>query len=149
MSKRGLDNELGEFELTTCRNQGDLFEDCEYLEEHPCDAIDFITKFMNSEIAASMDKDVSMCHTWGTKQIYETLFSMVNIKRRESEVYTDSRSLFWVGYMYRYWVWWLGESSKEVIRKVPAELACGMYTGLHTLDVKQAIIMLKQAKQKH
>ena len=45
----------------------------------------------------------------------------------------------------RYWVWWLGDSSEEIISKVSAELVCSTYIGLHTVDPKQAIVMLKDA----
>ena len=145
MFQRGYDNELGEFELATCNTQGDLFADCQHLEDYPCDAYDFITKFMAGEIAKDMDRDVSMCHTWGTDQIYETFFYDTHIEKHNGNVYIDSDTLFWAGYLFRYWVWWLGDSSNEIINKVSAELVCSTYIGLHTVDPKQAIVMLKDA----
>ena len=42
---------------------------------------------MNSEIAESLDKDLSLCHTWGVKQTGETLLSMVDVDRYSGEIY--------------------------------------------------------------
>ena len=142
MLKRGIDKELNMFELFTCRNQGALFSDCQYLDYYPCDAYDFITKFMYSDIAESMDKEVSMCHTWGTEQLYETLFFQQEYKKFGG-VFIDDRVLYWVGYLYRYWAWWIGESSKDIIRIIPVERACQTYIGLHTLSPEEAIMMWK------
>ena len=139
MPERGFDKELSLFELAVCDSQGDLFEESQY--DFCCDAYDFITKFMNSEIAESLDQDLSMCHTWGIKQIGETLMSMVDIAKHSGELYISRDCLFWVGYMYRYWTWWLGTPSKTIIKKVPVEVACAMYEGYHTLDVEAAITM--------
>ena len=142
MQVRGFEKELGAFERTNCKIHGRLFADCQF-EDRPSDALDFITKYMNSQLAAEMDKDLAMCHNWGQAQLLETFLGMESVKLHEGE-YIDSEVLRWVGYLYRYWTWWLGASSKEIIKEVPAELACGVYIGLHTLDPKQAILTLKR-----
>ena len=142
MSSRGINNELNGFELTTCKIQGDLFSDCQYLEQYSCDAIDFVTKYMNSDIAADMDKDVATCHVWGTKQLYETFMSNTSVNKFDNAL-VDSRALEWVGYLYRYWVWWLGDSSKDLINNYPVKSLLESYTGLHTLDPKESIYILK------
>ncbi|MCL1808953.1 MAG: hypothetical protein FWG42_04185 [Clostridiales bacterium] len=139
MAPRGLDKELSLFEIAVCENQGDLFEESQY--DFNCDAFDFVTKFMNSEIAGSLDQDLSMCHTWGIKQIGETLISMVEIEKHSGEEYISRDCLHWVGYLYRYWAWWLGTSSRQIILDAPVALACAMYDGYHTLDMKAAILM--------
>ena len=144
MSERGFDKELSLFEIAVCESQGDLFEESQY--DFGCDAFDFITKFMQSEIAESLDHDLSMCHTWGIKQTGETLMSMVDVKKHDGSKYIARECLFWVGYMYRYWTWWLGTPSKTIIAEVPIETACAMYEGYHTLDVEAAIMMFQRAK---
>ena len=144
--KRGFDKELSAFEIAVCETQGDLFEESQY--DFECDAIDFVTQFMSSEIAESLDKDLSMCHTWGIQQTGETLMSMVNIKKHSGDKYIRRDCLSWVGYLYRYWAWWLGTPSKEILEAVPAELACAMYDGYHTLDVEAAIMMFIRARAK-
>ena len=148
MSRRGIDNELSLFAITNCMIQGDLFEDCQYLESHPCDAIDFITKYLNSDISEDMDKDVATCHVWGTEQIYDTLLYSIDVKRHDGKTFINDRSLAWAGYLYRYWVWWLGDSSKNIIQVYPAEMVLSMFAGLHTLDPKESIRMLKEAATK-
>ena len=139
MANRGLDKELSAFEIAVCDAQGDLFEESQY--DFECDAFDFVTKFMNSEIADSLDQDLSMCHTWGIKQIGETLLSMAAVNKHTGNKYISRNCLHWVGYLYRYWVWWLGTPSKTIIKEVPVETACAMYDGYHTLDVEAAIMM--------
>ena len=145
ISARGPDKELSLFEIAVCEGQGDLFEESQY--DFGCDALDFITKFMNSEIAESLDNDLSMCHTWGVKQTGETLMSMVDVKKHSGNTYISRECLFWVGYMYRYWTWWLGAPSKAIISEVPAATACAMYEGYHTLDVEAAIMMFIRANE--
>ena len=143
MSERGPDKELSLFEIAVCETQGDLFEESQY--DFGCDAFDFITKFMNSEIAESLDHDLSMCHTWGIKQTGETLMAMVEVAKHRGNKYISRECLFWVGYLYRYWAWWLGTPSREIIREAPVDIACAMFEGYHTLDIEAAIMMFKRS----
>jgi hypothetical protein len=136
------DKELNTFELAVCNNQGDLFEESQY--DFGSDAYDFVTKFMNSDIAESMDKPISMCHTWGIKQIGETLLNTVEIKRHTGDEYIKRDALFWAGYLYRFWSLLKNESSARIIKEAPIEVVCGAYAGLHTLSPEEAIRMLKQ-----
>jgi len=55
--------ELNSFEIILCEQQGDLFRECQY--DFEVDALDFITKFMSSSLAAEYDRPVSSYHYLG------------------------------------------------------------------------------------
>jgi len=132
------DYEFTEFENAVCRNQANLFEECQY--DFDCDAIDFVTKFMNSTIAGSMDKKDSPWHAAGIKQKGEELLLLTTVKPFESENEIDPEILYWVGYLYRKWAF-MGASSRSIISFVPAQKAIETYGGYHTLDIAEAIRM--------
>ena len=137
---RGVEKELNSFELYVCINQGYLFEECQYHFYGALDPFDFVERFMVSDIASDMDNDLCYAHTWGLVQMMDVLVEELDLKPFTGK-YLDYRALHWIGYMYRYWVFWLGISSKEVYAQVPLEKALESYLGLHTLDPKEAIYM--------
>ena len=51
--------------------------------------------------------------------------------------------LQWVGYTYRYWHYYTGESNNEIYAIANAERMVTVYPGFHSLDVKMAIDRLK------
>lgn len=139
--ERGVDTELNEFKIAVCDNQGLLFQDCQW--DFEADANDFIEKFMNSDVAASMDNTVSPFHNTGTKQLGESLLKEVVLKPIECE-YKNSDILYWIGYIYRYWVWWLGDTSKEVYKKADYATMDRLYSYLHMLSPELAILKLRE-----
>ena len=60
----------------------------------------------------------------------------------------DNETLYWAGYLYRYWHFYTGESSKTIYRIADADTINTMYYGYHTLDMEMAIDRLKEAKGK-
>jgi len=58
----------------TCETQGELFGDCQFYDKYPCNAGDFVVKFMSSYIAEDMDGDLSPYHTWDTQQLFDEMF---------------------------------------------------------------------------
>jgi hypothetical protein len=139
MAGHGLNIEPNSFSLSICKRQGNLFRECQ--NAFDADAIDFINKFMDSEIASDMDDELSPCHLWGVKQMGETLLHLTNV-RKYCGGYIDGEVLFWLGYLYRYWSCWLDIPSKQVIRLAPAQDICDWYEGLHTIGFKEAINMI-------
>jgi len=141
MAEHGLSIEPNSFSLSVCKRQGNLFRECQ--GGFHVDAFDFINKFMDSEIAADMDDELSPCHLWGIKQMGETLLHLTEV-RKHSGGYVDGDVLYWLGYLYRYWSHWLKTPSKKVIRLAPAKDICDWYEGLHTIGYKEAIYMIMQ-----
>ena len=60
----------------------------------------------------------------------------------------DSETLYWAGYLYRYWHFYTGESSREIYKQADAQIVNTMFYGYHTLDIEMAIDRLKEAKKK-
>ena len=87
MVKHGLITEPNSFAISICKRQGNLFRASQY--GFDSDAFDFISKFMNSEIAADMDDELSPCHIWGIKQMGETLLHLTDVQKH-SGGYADA-----------------------------------------------------------
>jgi len=131
------DRELTPDEREICHTQAALFAFCQ--KDYQYDAFDFITKFMKSDIAASIDTNGAEYSSMKPSEFIESLRGKLTAlplsERRSVE------ALHWVGYIYRYWAW-LGTPSKEIINVVPVEDAYSVYYSFHTLDVKEALSML-------
>lgn len=52
--------------------------------------------------------------------------------------------MYWAGYIYRYWHYYTGESSKAIVQTADAETMESCWLGFHTLDVEMAIDDLKE-----
>jgi hypothetical protein len=50
-------------------------------------------------------------------------------------------ALYWVGYLYRYWSWWLGARSRDIYSAANIEEMIAAY-GLHVLSPERAIAKL-------
>ena len=60
----------------------------------------------------------------------------------------DKETLYWMGYVYRYWHFYTGESSKEIYKQASAKTMNSMYLMYHTMSPEMAIDRLKEAKKK-
>ncbi|HBY20566.1 MAG: hypothetical protein A2Y24_07570 [Clostridiales bacterium GWE2_32_10] len=143
MSDYGVDKELSEFETAVCRNQALLFQECQW--DFDVDSKDFIAKFMNGNIAASMDKQLSPFHNTGIKQIGEAMLDEYEIDRFNGNEH-NQEVLYWMGYIYRYWNMWLGESSKEIYEIADYDYMSTVYNYFHTLSPETAIMRIKNKK---
>ena len=52
-----------------------------------------------------------------------------------------------MGYIYRYWHFYTGESSKEIYKQANAELMNALYLAYHTMSPEMAIDRLKESYQ--
>ena len=66
---------------------------------------------------------------------------------KEGIVY-DVETLYWIGYLYRYWHFYTVESSKEIFKIANAKKLNILYLRYHTLSLEMAIDLLKEAKQR-
>jgi len=134
---RGYENDLIPFELNVCTQQGNLFEECQFYD-YPCDAEDFVTKYMKSYIAEELDKERSNFHVFGTQQLFDEMLAAYNVKKCNKESLTNPEIMFWVGYITRYWTFWLGTSSSDIITSYGFKYLCSMY-GQHLVGAQEAI----------
>ena len=140
-----MKKELSSFELQLCDIQGRLFElDLKENLEYP----DFAEKFMNSETARFLDYPYDRLQWAGEEYILENLMEEAVLKQCRGENYSQEQ-VYWMGYVYRYWHFYTGETSREIYAQADAVQMAECYLGFHTLDVSMAIEDLKEIhKQK-
>ena len=131
---------LDVFEQTLCDMQGKLFE-MSAAEGFASES--FIKTFMLSDAAADLDKVFHHMQWAGQGYILDRL-KEENAATLETagDVY-DNETLYWAGYLYRYWHFYTGESSKEMYKQAPASVMQAMYLMYHTMSPEMAIDRLK------
>ena len=132
-------------QLSLCDTQGQLFE---LSSTYGYESIAFAKVFMTTDIAEDMDKDFHHVQ-WAGK---EYILSRMEDEKKEflvnGETF-DKETLYWMGYLYRYWNLYTGESSKEIYKQAPARTMRAVYLMYHTMSPEVAIDRLKDTyKQK-
>lgn len=123
-----------------CDIQGRLFE-LALKKEYDCPA--FIEAFMNSKAAAALDDTYDRLQWAGEEYILEELDEEVGRLKKSGQTYSRE-VMYWAGYLYRYWHYFTGESSKDIYRIADAATINECWLGFHTLDVEMAITDLKE-----
>ncbi|MBR5292158.1 MAG: hypothetical protein IKU32_04485 [Clostridia bacterium] len=57
----------------------------------------------------------------------------------------DKETLYWIGYIYRYWSFYTEESSKEIFKQANARTMNVVYLMYHTMSPEVAIDRLKES----
>ena len=131
---------LDSLELSLCQMQGHLFE---LSAEKGYDSESFVKAFMTGSIAADLDK--SFNHTqWAGEEYLISRLAEEHSEALRSGTAFDSETLFWSGYLYRYWHYHTGESSKAIFKQAPISLMQRVYLPYHTMSIEMAIDRLKE-----
>ena len=128
---------MDHIQLKLCDIQGRLFELAEGLNSEA-----FIKAFMNSQVAAHLDSSYNKLQWMGEEYLLEELRDEVPIST-DGERY-DCEVMYWIGYLYRYWHFFTGESSKKIYGQAPARTMKRNYLMFHTFDPEVAIEDLKE-----
>lgn len=123
-----------------CDIQGRLFE-LALKNGYDCPA--FMQAFMNSKTAAALDDVYDRLQWAGEEYILEELADEVHGLEPAGTTY-DREIMYWAGYVYRYWHYYTGESSKTIYGTADAATMNECWLGYHTLDVAMAIDNLKE-----
>ncbi len=134
--------DFSKIDIDLCDEIGQMFVDGQRLGY---DAESFIKTFMNSNIARYMDKKINFYQWAGKKYLIEALIDENNNELKSTGRETDEDILYWIGYVYRFWHYYTGETSKEIYIIAPFRLMRGVYLAYHTLSVEMAIDRLKEA----
>ncbi len=126
-------------ELTLCDTQGKLFE---LSKEYGYNSEMFIKSFMTSDVSADMDKDFHHVQWAGKEYIMSRMEDELPLVKDENCY--DIETLYWIGYIYRYWNIYTGESSKAIYKQAPAKLMQTVYFMYHTMSPELAIDRLKE-----
>lgn len=135
---------MDELQLKLCDIQGRLFE---LSAEKKIPSAAFIKAFMTSETAKALDSHYNRMQWMGEEYLLEEVLSSAgNALSGAGEVYQKD-VLYWIGYIYRYWHYYTGESSAKILRQASAATMKRNYLMFHTMDSVVAIEDLKELHQ--
>lgn len=135
-----MEREISSFERQLCDIQGRLFERA---LDKGYDCPSFISCFMKSETAEMLDRRYDRLQWSGEEYILLNLEEEVGNLKAAGEKF-DKEIMYWSGYLYRYWHYFTGESSKEIYRQADEKLMKESYLGFHSLDNAMAVEDLKE-----
>ena len=105
----------------------------------------FIRRFMNSQIAKSLDNEEVLMTNVSPKDILDSVQEQYGESRYGSVKYSTNE-LYWIGYLYRYFSYTYRKTSVQVYKIVKPKELRGLFLPYHTLDVSQAIERILEAK---
>ena len=127
-------------QLALCDTQGKLFE---LSAKRGYDSEKFIKTFMTSDVSKDMDKDFHHVQWAGKEYIMSRMEDENSNNIKNKGVIFDKETLYWTGYIYRYWNIYTGESSKDIYKQAPAKTMQTVYLMYHTMSPELAIERLK------
>ncbi len=105
----------------------------------------FIRRFMNSEVARSIDNGVFLEHIIVEKEILERVNREYGISNYGTEKY-NKNELYWIGYIYRYYVYTHMISSRQAYKIIKPKELRELFLAYHTMDPKTAIERILESK---
>lgn len=129
-------------QLALCDTQGQLFELSKtkgYASES------FVKAFMTSNVSIDMDKEFHHLHWAGKSYILSRMEEELSSELKKNNDVYDSETLYWAGYIYRYWNFYTKESSREIYKQAPIKTMNVVYYAYHTMSPEMAIDRLKEA----
>ena len=133
---------MNELQLKLCDIQGRLFE---LSGARGYDSAIFMKAFMTSEVAKGLDSKFNRLQWAGEEYLIAELAETAGLTK-DGNVY-DKEVLYWSGYLYRFWHFTTGESSKVIYKQAPAETMRRNWLMFHTLAPEVAIEDLKEIYQ--
>ena len=132
---------MDELQLKLCDIQGRLFE---LSGERELPSTAFIKAFMTSGTAKELDSRYNRMQWMGEEYLLEEIISSAGDTLSDTGEVYQKEVLYWIGYIYRYWHYYTGESSAKIIRQAPAATMKRNYMMFHTMDPVLAIENLKE-----
>lgn len=134
---------MDKISLKLCDIQGRLFE---LSSQQEYDSEKFVSFFMGSEVAKSLDSPYNRMQWAGEEYLLEELIAESgNTIQRSGEV-ISSEVMYWMGYIYRYWHYYKDEPSTKIYRQASFKTLKRNYLMFHTLDPELAIDDLIEIK---
>lgn len=121
--------------LTLCEMQAELFVQS---KEKGYESESFIKAFMHSDIAEDIDMPFNHMQWAGTHYLMSRMEDEHSDVLVKGDSY-DAETLYWIGYIYRYWQIYRNESSREIYRKAPAKTMQIVWLMYHTMSPEMAI----------
>lgn len=125
--------------LALCEMQAQLFVQS---QEKGYASESFIKTFMLSDVAKDLDMPFNHMQWAGAHYLMSRMEEEYADKLAQGECY-DTETLYWAGYLYRYWHIYKGESSREIYKQASAKTMRIVYLMYHTMSPEMAIDRLK------
>lgn len=128
-------------QLSLCDTQGQLFE---LSSKYGYNSEAFIKAYMTSKVSMDMDKEFNHLQWAGKAYILSRIEDELSDKLIKDADVFDKETLYWIGYIYRYWHFYTGEKSKEIYKQASAKTMKTVYLMYHTMSPEMAIDRLKE-----
>ena len=129
--------------LKMCSYQAELFK--QSAERQKCSSGIFIRRFMNSDLSDRIDSDGFFYESTGIPDAFyelDTQYGLIEYGR----IKYSADELYWIGYIYRYWSYVTGMSSKQLYKIIKPDELRKLFYPYHSLDPKQAIERISDSK---
>ena len=126
-------------ELQLCDIQGRLFK---LSARRGINSAEFIKVFMKSATAKALDSTYNRMQWAGEEYLLEEVIDEAGDRfEKPGEVYSEEM-IYWIGYVYRYWHYVTGESSKEIYKQASVKVMKQNYTRFYMMPLKEVIDVL-------
>ena len=128
-------------ELQLCDIQGRLFK---LSARRGINSAEFIKVFMKSATAKALDSTYNRMQWAGEEYLLEEVIDEAGDRfEKPGEVYSEEM-IYWIGYIYRYWHYVTGESSKEIYKQAPVKIFKQNYARFYVMPSEEVIEILKE-----
>ena len=128
-------------ELQLCDIQSRLFK---LSARRGINSAEFIKVFMKSATAKALDSTYNRMQWAGEEYLLEEVIDEAEDRfEKPGEVYSEEM-IYWIGYVYRYWHYVTGESSKEIYKQASVKVMKQNYTRFYMMPPKEVIEVLKE-----
>ena len=128
-------------ELQLCDIQGRLFK---LSAQRGISSVEFNKVFMKSATAKALDSTYNRMQWAGEEYLLEEVIDEAGDRfKKLGEIYSDEL-IYWIGYIYRYWHYATGESSKEIYKQASVKVMKQNYARLYMMTPEEVIGILKE-----
>lgn len=134
---------MTDFDLKLCDVQGRLFV-LSVTNGYGSDI--FVKTFMKSVTAKELDSSYNCKQCFGEEYLFDEVIEMAGDVFKESDEVYSLECIYWIGYIYRYWHYVTGESSKEIYKQAPIKVMKQNYARLYMRTPEEVMEVLKRNK---
>ena len=127
-------------ELQLCDIQGRLFK---LSAQREISSAEFIKVFMKSATAKTLDSTYNRMQWAGEEYLLEEVIDEAGDRFEKPGVVYTEELIYWIGYIYRYWHYVTGESSKEIYKQTLVKVMKNNYERLYMMTPEEVIEVLK------
>ena len=138
-----MDNKhiLSKIEIQLCDIQGRLFR---LSVRRGISSAEFVKVFMKSATVKALDSTYNRMQWSGEEYLLEEVIDEARDRfNKTGEIYTEE-TIYWIGYIYRYWHYMTGESSKEIYKQAPVKVMKQNFAKLYMMTPEEVIEVLEE-----